>query len=53
MKSEIRNLKFIQGDAQKTPFAPETFDAVTVGFGLRNLASWEAGLDEMAKELNR
>jgi demethylmenaquinone methyltransferase/2-methoxy-6-polyprenyl-1,4-benzoquinol methylase len=48
-KSEIRNLKFIQGDAQKTPFAPETFDAVTVGFGLRNLASWEAGLDEMAR----
>jgi demethylmenaquinone methyltransferase / 2-methoxy-6-polyprenyl-1,4-benzoquinol methylase len=39
----------IQGDAQKIPFADATFDAVTVGFGLRNLASWEAGLDEMAR----
>ncbi len=41
--------QFIQGDAQKTPFAAATFDAVTVGFGLRNLATWEAGLDEMAR----
>jgi demethylmenaquinone methyltransferase / 2-methoxy-6-polyprenyl-1,4-benzoquinol methylase len=40
---------FIQGDAQKTPFADDTFDSVTVGFGLRNLASWEAGLDEMVR----
>lgn len=48
-QSSILNLQFIQGDAQKTPFADETFDAVTVGFGLRNLVSWEAGLDEMAR----
>ncbi len=39
--------KFIQGDAQKTPFAENTFDVVTVGYGLRNLTSWEAGVDEM------
>ena len=44
-----RNPQFIQGDAQKTSFANDTFDAVTIGFGLRNLASWEAGLDEMAR----
>ena len=48
-QSSILNPQFVQGDAQKTPFAAETFDAVTVGFGLRNLASWEAGLDEMAR----
>ena len=48
-KSSLPNPRFIQGDAQKTPFADETFDAVTVGFGLRNLVSWEAGLDEMAR----
>ena len=29
------------------PFADEEFDAVTVGFGLRNLADWEVGLREM------
>jgi demethylmenaquinone methyltransferase/2-methoxy-6-polyprenyl-1,4-benzoquinol methylase len=48
-KSKNENVKFFQGDAQKTSFANESFDAVTVGFGLRNLASWEAGLDEMAR----
>jgi demethylmenaquinone methyltransferase/2-methoxy-6-polyprenyl-1,4-benzoquinol methylase len=38
---------FIQGDAQQIPFPDATFDAVTVGYGLRNLASWEKGLAEM------
>jgi len=38
---------FIQGDAQQIPFPDSTFDAVTIGYGLRNLASWESGLDEM------
>ena len=31
----------------KLPFANATFDAVTVGFGLRNLAEWQTGLREM------
>jgi demethylmenaquinone methyltransferase/2-methoxy-6-polyprenyl-1,4-benzoquinol methylase len=44
---EIRNLKFIQGDAQAIPFPDNLFDSVTVGYGLRNLTSWERGLDEM------
>ncbi len=38
---------FIQGDAQKTPFPDNTFDIVTVGYGLRNLTSWQRGVDEM------
>ena len=38
---------FIQGDAQQLPFADNLFDAVTVGYGLRNLASWERGLEEI------
>ena len=41
------NPKFIQGDAQQLPFPDHSFDAVTVGYGLRNLASWETGLREM------
>jgi len=40
-------LKFQQGDAQQLPFADRSFDIVTVGYGLRNLTSWERGLDEM------
>ena len=38
---------FIQGDAQQIPFPGNSFDIVTVGYGLRNLAGWERGLDEM------
>lgn len=48
-KSEIRNPKFLQGDAQKLPFADGMFDIVTVGYGLRNLTSWETGLAEMVR----
>ena len=38
---------FLQGDAQQIPFPDNSFDIVTVGYGLRNLAGWERGLDEM------
>ncbi len=48
-KSQISNLKFIQGDAQQIPFPENSFDIVTVGYGLRNLASWERGLEEMLR----
>jgi len=47
LKLEAQNLKFLQGDAQQIPFPENSFDAVTIGYGLRNLASWEGGLDEM------
>ncbi len=40
---------FLQGDAQQLPFPDNSFDAVTVGYGLRNLASWETGLREMLR----
>ncbi len=46
-KTGARNPTFIQDDAQETPFPDATFDAITVGYGLRNLASWEKGLEEM------
>src|SRR6478609_5031304 len=37
------NPTFIHGDAMNLPFAENSFDAVTVGYGLRNLANWEKG----------
>ena len=46
-QSAIRNPQFIPGDALQIPFPDASFDIVTVGYGLRNLASWEKGLDEM------
>lgn len=48
-KLRIRNLSFICGDAQQLPFGNGEFDVVTVGYGLRNLASWETGLREMTR----
>ncbi len=46
-QSAIRNPQFIQGDAQQLPFPDHSFDIVTIGYGLRNLTSWERGVDEM------
>jgi demethylmenaquinone methyltransferase/2-methoxy-6-polyprenyl-1,4-benzoquinol methylase len=40
---------FVRGDAQRLPFADNSFDIVTVGYGLRNLADWETGLREMRR----
>jgi demethylmenaquinone methyltransferase / 2-methoxy-6-polyprenyl-1,4-benzoquinol methylase len=48
-KTGARNPTFIRDDALETPFPDGTFDAVTVGYGLRNLASWEKGLEEMRR----
>jgi demethylmenaquinone methyltransferase/2-methoxy-6-polyprenyl-1,4-benzoquinol methylase len=42
-------LEFIEGDAQRIPFADNSFDIVTIGYGLRNLASWETGIEEMRR----
>ena len=46
-RSALRPPQFRQGDAQQLPFPENSFDIVTVGYGLRNLTSWERGLDEM------
>lgn len=42
-------LTWVQADALSLPFADGTFDAVTIGFGLRNLPDVAAGLREMAR----
>jgi demethylmenaquinone methyltransferase/2-methoxy-6-polyprenyl-1,4-benzoquinol methylase len=43
--------ELVEADGLKLPFPDSTFDAVTVAFGLRNMASWEGGLKEMARVL--
>lgn len=42
-------VRFLTGDALRLPFADDMFDAVTIGFGLRNLPDPEAGIAEFAR----
>ena len=42
---------WVRGDATAMPFADGEFDAVTVGFGIRNLEDLERGLAEIARVL--
>jgi demethylmenaquinone methyltransferase/2-methoxy-6-polyprenyl-1,4-benzoquinol methylase len=44
-------LSFVEGDALHLPFDDAAFDAVTIGFGLRNLSSVEQGLSELRRVL--
>lgn len=43
--------ELVEADGLHLPFATASFDAVTAAFGLRNMASWEQGLSEMARVL--
>lgn len=40
---------FVAADATKLPFADDSFDAVTISFGLRNVVNYQAGLAEMLR----
>ena len=40
-------IRFLQGDAQNTPFPDQHFDVVTISYGLRNLANFDGGMREM------
>ncbi len=46
-------LPFAAGDATQLPFADETFDAVTISFGLRNVHDFARGLTEMLRVTRR
>jgi len=44
-----RNVRFVAGDGTRLPFASESFDAVTISFGLRNIVDVPRALAEMAR----
>lgn len=44
-----RDVPKVCGDGMNLPFPDDTFDAVTISFGLRNFVDTEAGLREMAR----
>src|ERR1035437_2999395 len=44
-------IPYIEGDAMVLPFADDSFDAVTIAFGLRNLPNYPSGLKELRRVL--
>jgi len=48
-KKQLPHLPFTAGDGTKLPFANDTFDAVTISFGLRNIVDPVKGLAEMRR----
>jgi demethylmenaquinone methyltransferase/2-methoxy-6-polyprenyl-1,4-benzoquinol methylase len=42
-------LPFVAGDGMRLPFADKAFDAVTISFGLRNVADPDVALAELAR----
>ena len=47
--ADAGRVRFVAGDALALPFADRTFDAVTISFGLRNVADPDAALAEMLR----
>ena len=48
-----RNCHFCQLSGEELPFKDNTFDVITVGFGLRNFTNKEKGLKEMKRCLRK
>lgn len=44
-------IEMIQGDAEKMPFEDNSFDCITVAFGVRNFENLKKGLDEIYRVL--
>ena len=48
---ENLTIPYLEADGMNLSFANETFDAVTIAFGLRNFSNWEDGLRELHRIL--
>jgi demethylmenaquinone methyltransferase / 2-methoxy-6-polyprenyl-1,4-benzoquinol methylase len=51
LRRGVPDVRFEWADALELPYEDGSFDAVTVGFGVRNLADVERGIAEMARVL--
>jgi demethylmenaquinone methyltransferase/2-methoxy-6-polyprenyl-1,4-benzoquinol methylase len=47
----VGNLEYSLANAEQLPFADDSFDCVTIGFGLRNVTHKQYALDEMFRVL--
>ena len=46
---KLESVEFVHGNAMALPFGDNTFDNVTVGFGLRNTPDYERVISEMMR----
>ncbi len=51
-KNEL-SIPYIEGDGMNLSFPDETFDAVTIAFGLRNFSNWLDGLKELRRVVKK
>lgn len=49
--ASLENIQLVHGDAMNLPFDDNSFDYVTVGFGLRNVPDYLSALKEMHRVL--
>jgi demethylmenaquinone methyltransferase/2-methoxy-6-polyprenyl-1,4-benzoquinol methylase len=47
----VGNIRYVQANAERLPFAENTFDCITIGFGLRNVTDKAAALLSMRRAL--
>jgi demethylmenaquinone methyltransferase/2-methoxy-6-polyprenyl-1,4-benzoquinol methylase len=50
-RAKAPDIEFVHGDMLALPFGDASFDATTVGFGVRNVEDLEAGLRELRRVL--
>ena len=50
-KDYQNNMKFFLADGRELPFEDDTFDIVTIGFGLRNIENYERVISEIHRVL--
>jgi demethylmenaquinone methyltransferase/2-methoxy-6-polyprenyl-1,4-benzoquinol methylase len=47
--NRLKRISFVQADARKLPYPDNTFDAVTISWGIRNIKPFEEALHEMLR----
>ena len=50
-KMTVGDVQWVEGSVLDLPFGDDSFDAVTVAFGLRNLTDYSQGITEMTRVL--
>jgi len=48
-KGFVKGIKFVRGNAEEIGFADNTFDCVTIGFGVRNVTHLDRAFSEMTR----